>query len=882
MTDPLGFARQSAFEHGPVAAAAAAADGVVLAEDDGRVRYVDADGEFTLRRPGTAVDDVAAGEDVYVLVDGTVTAYGTGGSQRWEATSLEAVGVAAAPDSRGVVAETADDELVWLRGDTGTERRRCRTPHADAPGETHVVAADGEVVVASFTAFTRVVDGEPGDAVQLDGAVERVGLLDGRVVAVLADGSTVAYADGRRVWSDDAGVSWLAAHGDDWLLCETAGALAALRPDGDRRSVAGLSADGTVVPSADGSIVCRVAGGTAGVFRPSGDAGTDLSVSVPVASVDETAETLPVTVTNEGDTPVDGTVELSAEGVTFAGGPVPVSLGPGDSLDRSFELRAATAGDATVRLSDGDATVDETVVTVRETARTASVTGEAVAVDAGRVEIAVEVSNGSDTAVDGGYVADTPVGRVPPGDTVTVETVVDPPVDDVSVTLDKFGEQSVSVGVPDPPVAVSVDPVDEEGYTEVVVDNRADCPADDRVVVEGLPSADDRAASDVSLSPGGSLRWRLPSVESGRRLVEVTAAAASARLTVDPGVVPGLTGADREPSGGRRSRPTAPEATTTADRPDAGADGPPVTVERSVSSTDAWAGVAVTDRLRARSDDGVDREATLERPLDEDTPLPLAPQAVGSRRVVAYRDERLPPLSVAVDGGRVSTAAVDLSVSRGPAVPYVWRTDDDDPRLCVAVETADGVTGRVERVSLRSQAEPFEPDAPADGTVASQSVPAVAETAAVPTRVDLVVDGEERSVETLAPRLATDDDAVSLAVASVTGGDNPGLTVVNTGERPVEDVRLRCRGEGASVDTFGKGVVDSVPPGETREFLLELDPDPDADEVAVTVEVLPVGGDTVLRQERAVGDGDGDFEVVETGEDRPEFPSVLVGPFSPD
>ncbi|MEZ3143528.1 hypothetical protein [Halobaculum sp. MBLA0143] len=904
MTEPVAFARQSAFEHGTVAAADGGADGVVLAEPNGQVRYVDSEGQFTLRRPGTPVADVAAGRDVYVLADGTVTAYGTGGSRRWEATGLEPVGLVAGLTERGVVVETVDDELVWLRGDTGTERRRLATPHADAPGETTVVAGDGTVAVASFTSFTRIVDGEPREPVQLDGAVERVGLLDGRLFAVLADGSAVAYEDGRRQWSEDAGVDWLASNGTEWLLCETAGELAALRPDGDRTPVTGLSPDGTVVPSTDGSVVCVVAGGTAGVFRPSSDAGADLSVSVPAASVDETAATLPVAVGNDGDVPVDDTVQLTGEGVTFAGGPVPLSLGAGDSLTREFELRELSAGEVTVRLSDGDGTVDETSLTVRESTETASVTGEPVGVTDGRVTVAVEVSNATDTPVEGGYVADSQIDRVPAGDTVTVEAVLDPPVDGVTVTLDKFGERTVDVAVPEQPLSVDVASADETGYAEVTVESRVDCPTTDRLVVQGLPSADDRVTRELSLPPAGSLCWRLPSVDPERRIVEAATETANARLTLDPGVVPAVadTRGRRRPTGDVAAATTDPTATATgaaattddaasapANDPasaatgDTLASGPPVTVERSVAKTDAWAGVAVTDRLQARSTDGADRTATLERPLDDDTTLPLEPRAVGTRRVVVYRDERLPPLSVAVDGDRVSTSAVDLTASDGPVVPYVWRTvGDDGPKLCVAADGDDGVTGRVEGVTLDSQPEPFEFECPFDGTVASQSLPSVDSKTAVPAQLNLVVDGERRRLDTLAPRLATDDGPSGLAVDSLTGGDNPSLTVVNTGDAPVEDVRLRCHGDGASVATFGDGVVDSVGPGETREFLLELTPETDADEVVVTVETVSVDDEAVLRRERAVGDGDGAFEVADAGDDRPEFPSILVGPFAPE
>ena len=899
MTESSRLAQVSSFEHGAVTAAAAGTSGVVLADDDGSVRYVDDDGQFRLQR-GVGVTSVAAGDNVYTLADGTVTAFTTGGSQRWESSTLDAVGVVADPSSDGVVVRTADAELVWLRGDTGTERRRRPLPHADAPGDPNVVAADGCVAVAKFTSFTRIVDGDPAPPVQVDGAVEALGIVDGRVVVALPDGSLVGYDDGERRWTADVGARWLASVGTERLLCDTGDGVSAVGPDGDRVRVSGVEAGGRLVAATDGSVVCRVANGTASVFQPSGDAETELSLAAPVTSVDDTVSEIPLTVQNVGDTPVDTTVEVDGDGVTFAGGRVPLSLAPGGSLERVFELRRLGVGEATVTLRDGETTVDTTTLEVTEPADTATVTGEPVSLRDGVVTVAVDVENGSGSPVDGGSVGGTRFDRVPPGTTTTVEVTVDPPVETVPVTLDGFGERSVAVDVPTEPLTLAVEAVDD-GYVAVTVENHVGCPATDELSVEGVPAPDGQLSRELDLPPNGTLVWQLPSVAAGRRSVEARTTESHRRRRLDLGVVdaveqavaPGAQpgGAEARPAttgrgvdethSGSRSEPDSPRLESS------GSSGrPPVTVARSVSAEPHHAGVAVTDRLAVECEDGVGRVGTLERPLSDGgtTPLPIRPRMAATRRVVVYDDERLPPLAVDVDGARYTSDDVALSVSAGPVVPYVWRTPGEESVVGVAADVEAGRDVRLHAVSLASHDQPVSLDTVADSgttTTVTRPLPACADASVVDATLKLSVDGSERYVELLAPRLTTDESAAGLAVEELTAGEYPTLTVANRTDEPIRDVQVRCQAEGATVSTLGDGSVEAVAPGALDEFAVDFEPEPEADRVTVTVETVDVDGDTPRRRDRVVGPPDGPFEV-ETDDSPPEFPPVLVGEFTTD
>jgi hypothetical protein len=891
VTEPLQLAQVSSFEHGGVTAAAAGAAGVVLADDEGSVRYVDGDGQFLLQR-GAGATSVAAGDNVYTLADGTLTAFTTGGSQRWELSTLDAVGVVADPSGEGVVVRTADAELVWLRGDTGTERRRCPLPHADAPGDPKVVAADGCVAVAKFTTFTRIVDGEPGPAVQVDGAVEALGVVDGRVVAALPDGSLVGYDGGERRWTADVGARWLASVGTDRLLCDTGSGVSAVGPDGDTARVSGIEPGGRLVAAADGSVVCRIADGTASVFQPSGDAETELSLAAPVTSVDDTVSEIPLTVRNVGDTPVDTTVEIDGDGVTFAGGRVPLSLAPGGSLERVFELRRLGVGEATVTLRDGETTVDTTTLEVTEPDDTATVTGEPVSLRDGLLTVAVDIENGSGSPVEGGSVGGTRFDRVPPQTTTTVEVTVDPPAETVPVTLDGFGERSVAVDVPAEPLTLGVEATDDE-YVAVTVENHVDCPATGELFVEGVPTPDGRVSRELDLPANGTLVWQLPSVASGRRSVEARTSGSHRRRRLDLGVVDaveqavssGGAGAHHGTTGGdetHRDTPREPSRPESADS----SGRPPVTISRSVSAEPHHAGVAITDRLAVECEDGVDRVGTLERPLSDDgtTPLPIQPRMAATRRIVAYDDERLPPLAVDVDGARYTSDEVALSVSEGPVVPYVWRTPGEESAVGVAADVEPGREVRLHAVSLASHDQPVSLDTVAESgttTTVTRSLPACADASVVDAKLKLSVDGSERYVEMLAPRLTTDESAAGLAVEELTAGEYPTLTVVNETDESIGDVRVRCRAEGATVSTLGDGSVDEVEPGARNEFAVDFEPEPDADRVVVTVETVGADEEEPRRRDRVVGPPQGPFEV-KRDDGPPEFQSVLVGEFTTD
>lgn len=895
MTGPTQLAQVSSFEHGAVTAAATGPTSVVLADDDGNVRYVDSDGQFLLQR-GAGVTSVAVGDNVYTLADGTVTAFTTGGSQRWELSALDAVGIVADASGGGVVAWTADAELVWLRGDTGTERRRRPLPHADAPGDPSVVAADGCVAVANFTRFTRIVNGDPASPVQVDGAVETLGMVDGRVVAALPDGSLVCYDDGERRWTTDVGARWVASVGSERLLYDTGDRVSTVGPDGDSVRVSGIEPGGRLVAAADGSVVCRIADGTASVFQPSGDAETELSLTAPVTSVDDTVSEVPLAVRNVGDTPVDTTVEIDGDGVTFAGGQVPLSLAPGGRLERVFELRGLRVGEATVTLRNGETTVDTTTLEVTEPTDTATVTGAPVSLRDGRVTIAVDIENGSGNPVEGGSVGDSRLDRVPPGATTTVEVTADPPVGTIPVTLDGFGERSVAVDVPAEPLTLGVEATDDE-YIAVTVENHLACAASDELSVEGVPTPDGRISQELDLPPNGTLVWRLPSVASGRRSVEARTSGCHCRRRLDVGVVDAVEQAatsgevgTRPVAVGNRSDEThtGPSDETEPSRLESSDSSgrPPVTVSRSVSTEPHHAGVAITDRLAVACEDGVDRVGTLERPLCDDgtTPLPIQPRMAATRRIVAYEDERLPPLTVDVDGARYTSDEATLSVSEGPVVPYVWRMPGEDSAVGVAAAVAPDCEVRLHAVSLSSHDRPVSLDTTADSgttTTITRPLPACVDASVVDAKLKLSVDGSEQYVEMLAPRLADGESAAGLAVEGLTAGEYPTLTVANETDEPIRNVRVCCRAEEATVSTLGDGAVEEVEPGARNEFAVDFDPEPDADRVTVTVETIGVDEEEPRRRDRVVGPPEGPFEV-EHDDGPPEFPSVLVGEFTTD
>lgn len=899
------LSRSTSFEHADVVGRAGGLDSVVLAGADGETELIDQDGHFTHRR-GTAVDDIAVGERVYTLVDGTLAAFGTTGSRLWSDDSYgDAAGLTADPVGSSLVVRTDDGELLWLDSDSGSEVDRRSVPNPEAPGEATVVAYDGLVVAAKYSRLKVFDDGEWAE--RLDGRADTVGILDDAVVVSLLDGTVRCYRDGSDAWTLDHEVQWVSDAGVDRLFARDADGLLTIDGDGSMSRPEAVSPDGQYVVSADGSVVCRVADGTATVYRSTEDPATALELSVADSPVAPTADTVPVAVHNAGETLVDTTVTVSGEGLTVGTDRATLKIEPGATHQLRVAVRSVEIGEATISLATDETTLDSATVEVAEPERTVTADTELLGVEDGTATIRVTVTNEGTSRIDGGRVGDRDLRPMQPGESAVVETTLDTPVETVTVELADIENRTLSLSVPATPLSVSLDG-STRGYTDVHVENVVSATVRDRLIVTGLPTPDETVSKAVSVPADGALIWTVPSVVAGDRRIEARSMGDGDVTTLDPGVIDEVDSradhartdrsasdrrseqhsVDRQDETQPSSRPetaatdvdgTASHTTADSERSDtsdesitvvesaATESGPPVSVERQVETNTPATGAAFRERLDVRNEGQSAVDISVEGGFG-DTPTTATVAAdteqALSRRVAAFESGELPPVRVTTDDGSVGTDATELSVETGHLTPYVWLTvgQDGEPMLGVAVTVEGDHECRVEDVTVNGQSLDVSIDLVPGETVREVvALDTLPSEATVSDATVTITDGEDSlSLETLCRRLDPERemDPKSGLVGEIFGGgldDGDGtiyLKLRNEGVAPVEDIRLAAVEDTQSIR---RGEVEQLDTGAEAECVIRLRPDDPMETVDLPVSVCKMGTGDEIGTLRASGPG---------------------------
>lgn len=829
----LDLSRSTSFEHADLACRAGGLDKVVLAGADGETELIDQDGHFTHRR-GTTIDDVAVGERVYTLADGTLAAFGTTGSRLWSDDSYDdAAGLTADPVGSSLVVRTDDGELLWLDGDSGSEVDRRSVPNPEAPGEATVVAYDGVVAAAKYSRLKVFDDGEWAE--RLDGRADTVGILGDAVVVSLLDGTVRCYRDGSDEWTLDHEVQWLSGAGVDRLFGRDADGLIAIDGDGSVSRPGAVSPDGRYVASTDGSVVCRVADGTATVYRSTEDPATALELSVAESPVTPTAETITLAVHNAGETLVDTTVTVSGEGLTVGTDRATLKIEPGATHQLRVAVRSLEIGEGTISLLTDESVLGSATVEVAEPERTVTTDTELLGVEEGTATVRVTVTNEGTDRIGGGRVGDRDLRPIQPGESAVVETTLATPVESVTVELADVENRTLPLSIPTTALSISLDESDR-GYTDVSVENAVSATVRDRLTVTGLPTPDETVSRAVSVPPDGALIWTLPSVVAGERRIEARSTGDGDVTTHDPGVIDGVSTrsrADRRQSQRAdsprrsaddravRSETEQSSGDSQSEQQSAGRQDEPQSGARretQAASVDDTASHAASESKRPESDESI----TVVESESADTDGSERPKSVGSGAGDSSVSE-------------VAESGVPISVER--------QVETNTP----AAGTAFG-----ERLEVRNEGRSPQEVSVEGGFGDTATTVTVADdtTQTLSRRVVAFESGELPPV-----RATTDDGAVTTDETELsveTGYLTPyvWLTVGPDGE-PVLGVAVtvegdhECRVEDVTVDGRSLDVTVDLVPGETVREVVTLDTPPSEATVSEATVTVTNGEDSL-------------------------------------
>ncbi len=755
------MAQASSFEQPELTATAAGEQYVLVADATSGVVLVDDEDRFQLvRSPG--VDDVAAGQHAFTLADGTLTAYGRSGGRVWQTDAVSGpTEIVADPTDDRLLVATKTGTLVTLDGATGDERDRRPLPHADAPDDPKIAAYDGRTLVANWSSFTLV-----GEATveRLPGAVRAAGLVGETAVVGLKNGSLVGYAGDEQLWRIDETTDWLATAGRDRLACVMGSETEAIDPDGTRRPVPAVPADGSHVVSADGRLLCQIDDDTARVFRATGDPASAVSLESPAQLPDGTSSAR-LTIHNDGESLAEVTGRITGEKIDLVERTVNVGLPAGDQQLIDVGIRSTDGETARFQLVENDHTLAETTSQIVEPDRTAVVEAEPVAVENDRLVVRVTVHNEGDTPIDGGDVAGESFDVVAPGESVVVTAEVTPPVDRLQVSLAARDDRSVEVGVGTRLTSVAVES-GPDGFVDVRVTNHAPCQASDDLRVSGVPTPEQTLTRQVEVAEHGVFVWTIPSLGGGHRVIDAATTTDEDRLETNPGTVgrrrqsprpasdtgmqsprqsppasetkpqsvsepepqsasetqpPSDTGAQSprqsqsasetkpqsvsEPqSPGGETADTRREKSQSGDDPKKPTDDQPVSVERRLETREPTAGETFRERVSV-SNDGTEPKSVHIRldpgELETETTVPPDGEASGERTLVAYDDCTLPPPEVTVGDATITGETAEIEATPGDVTPYVWWTrEDGEPYLAVAVSATPGHRGRVNSIEV--------------------------------------------------------------------------------------------------------------------------------------------------------------------------------------
>ncbi|NHN61195.1 PQQ-binding-like beta-propeller repeat protein, partial [Halorussus rarus] len=494
MSDPGpagGYAPTESFEAGRVTAAAADADRVALGTDAGAVEIVATDGRITVEFDAP-ITDLAVGNRVYALVDGTVAALSTAGTRVWSVDLPEAEELAALPEADVLGVVTDDDRLLGFDGETGGREFEVDRPHADVTDDPGFFGSGGAFVLVAWSFLAvRNLDGSERFDENLDGAIESAGIVDDTIVVSLKDERVVGVdlTTGEQRWERELAVTELPDRGEETLLFTAEERLVSLDADGDYVPVADLPS-GDVYPTSGGDLFCAVADGTIAVYRSTADPTAALDASVGTDRlVPGATETVDLTVENAGDRPVAAALRVDGEGVSLRGADWEVDLAPGESATHTASVDAVSADDtaALAVAADGDHLASTSLPVEAAPGASLAAAVELDAVTDGAAELAVAVENEGDAPATHVSVSpgDARLGRLAPGESATASLEVPyEPGTAVPVSV-RSDDDAVEVEAALPDRGCEVDLATADGFVDATVENRTDATVTDELTIRG-------------------------------------------------------------------------------------------------------------------------------------------------------------------------------------------------------------------------------------------------------------------------------------------------------------------------------------------------------------------------------------------------------------
>ncbi|UPW02278.1 PQQ-binding-like beta-propeller repeat protein [Halorussus gelatinilyticus] len=486
-----GYAPTESFESGRVTAVAADADRVVLGTDDGAVEIVAADGRTTVAFEAP-IADLAVGNRVYALADGSVVALSTAGTRVWSVELPEASELAALPEADVLGVVTDDDRLVGFDGETGGQEFGVDRPHADVTGDPGFFGTDGAFVLVAWSFLAvRNLDGSERFDENLDGAIESAGIVDDTIVVSLKDERVVGVdlTTGEKQWERELAVADLPDRGDDALLFTAEGKLVSLEADGTYTPVEDLPS-GDVYPTSDGDLFCAVADGTIAVYSSTADPADALDVAVedPRLVPGET-DAVDLRVENVGDRPVAAPLRAVGDGAALDRTEWTVDLAPGESATRSLRVESVRADDTAALAveSDGDHLASLSLSVEAPPGASLAAEVELDAVTDGAAALTVAVENEGDAPATHVSVSpgDVKLGRLAPGESAAAELEL-PFEPGTAVPVAVRGDAAaaeVEAALPDRGCRIDVDATD--GFVDVTVENPTDATVADDLAVAG-------------------------------------------------------------------------------------------------------------------------------------------------------------------------------------------------------------------------------------------------------------------------------------------------------------------------------------------------------------------------------------------------------------
>ncbi|MFB6070065.1 MAG: hypothetical protein ABEJ76_03500 [Halanaeroarchaeum sp.] len=923
--------RVDSFERERVDAVAAGTGAVVVVTGD-HVEVVSGS-DRTEFDHDTTIRDVALGNRILVLTEGSLVAYSRSGDRLWEQSRPEAYAITAADD--GTIALLEPRQVRVLADDSGREVATVERERPGRPADDEVVATANGFAIATWTFLTGV--GREGDVTfdtNFDTVIRSIGRC-GDVLVVAFQNDRLAGVDagtGEVEWETELPVTHVAPGGTDRVLVTTADGVRAIACDGAIEAANGID-DGEVHEATDGSVVCSIRSGTVSTHLPVEDR-IDVEVATERVGVGGSIE---VHASNRTEAERRTTLEATVDRGTLSPAERAVELDPESSTVVDFPVASVAAeGEATVEVRDDDAilaTADVTIEDAADTTLGVETSLRPTEIVDGTVTLEVAVQNVGDVPVDRVelFETDERTTDLAPGETWTT-----------TVTRRYERERTATVGLVAVrgtrrsefaptctlPAAPTIDLTQDGDALRARVDGSEGVTVADQLVVE-MPGfgrvrtsveIEDDLLAIVPTFEDGMARIRLANLDvaarkrvSGRGPFADSSPSLSSRdersdRTRDRDR--GSTDPSSERSGTPRRAPSDPGARAEgADDATDAADG--LVIERTVEGTPAPLGQVVRDRLTLRGEGRSVSDVVVSAGSDrlEVGALDGGESVTLQRRaaVLAAEGGTLTPIEVSTGGETVERLDAEPVPVADEGVPVQVAADPTDGTVRGRIGNETGDRIRVRSLDVDGQAVTPKPDATLESgewtnvkarlrRPPSGDVDAVEATVGVdsPTGDSRTVSAAAsvQSIETRSPGGAP--LGVSIGEATEVAGDYGTVVIVveNEGDTALADVSVTAEGEAINRMLYSGAHRESLPPGERIEHFVDLKTDESAATVDLEVAFAADGSEGVLpyRASGPVIDDEGDWtgehlaewsveRRSEDGTATVEFPSLLVTAF---